>query len=554
MIDPKHLGPDVDPAKISPDATILGESYLTGAATRVEAGAVIENSRLENVTVEAGARVVDSIVTVERPIRSHKCDAASRFVAAGTDRPTIGAGATVQSSTLINTSVEADATITHCWISNSRVGERNRLDQVKMILCHVCEDVSLQGPTEFSESYVGDHLSVDRCGFFEAVFSNTFHVLDFDPEKKELVVRETIELPHTSRYGRNVICSTNSGRLRPSEDGGPLNSLGPQVRLWHDKLLSHELIRVEPCCWISDWTKLIGESARAYETDAAMMNDRQATLVMPFAVAGFDGDATRGLVMPGERAVGVRPYQRFPVWTFTYAPGAVIAMVRRVYDLLPPERRDVADTLVVKSLETARAMIRAVWHGQQEPAWQEWADRAEQLLAVHLEADLWRFENGRPCEWSRDEATGRWVHPRQERLLELVPDLLEAQVSEDQLTDSTLARSPATGSEDTDMLARSPATGGGVLNPPQAAGLTEDDTAELTSGSTPLSFTKQDTQPTVIDPTAQVADDAVIGPGCLIGPEVVIGSGVQLWNATLYACTVGADSRVERCYINGAEI
>lgn len=518
MIDPKYLGPDVDRTKISPDARIVGESYLTGPTTSVAAGAVIENSRLENVTVASGAKIVDSIVTVQLPIRSHHCDAAGHFIAAGTDRPEIGTGATVQGSTLINSSVASDASIESCWISNSHVGQRNRLDQVKMLLCHCKADISLFGPTEFSESHLGHGLSVDQAGFFEAVFSNTFHVLDFNASTGRLVIRRTIDLPHTSRYGRNVICSTNSGRLKPQKNGRPLRSLGPRVRLWHDTILSHELMRTEPCCWVSGWTKLIGESADAYETDEAMMNDRRATLVMPFAVAGFQGDATRGLVMPGERATGVRPEQRFPAWTFTYAPGAVIAMVRRVHDLLPPEQQSVADDLVIESIRTALSMVEAVRHTEQDPQWHDWADRADALLSAHIESDLWQFEGGRTCEWRQDTA-GVWTHPRLERLMKLVPDMLDAQVGE------------------ADLFS-----------------IDGKSTALHTTGSTPLSFSKQDSTPTTIDPTAQIPDDAFIGPGCQIGPDVTIGHRAQLWNATLEACEIGDDVLVERCRLIDTKI
>ena len=89
-----------------------------------------------------------------------------------------------------------------------------------------------------------------------------------------------------------------------------------------------------------------------------------ATLVMPFAVAGFDGEAARGLVMPGERAIGLYPHQRFPAWTFTYAPGAVIEMVRRVYELLPPQERCVADELVGEAVRTSLAMVQAIRHNE----------------------------------------------------------------------------------------------------------------------------------------------------------------------------------------------
>lgn len=533
MIDPQCLGPDVDRLKISSDATIRGESYLTGPATSVAAGAVIESSRLENATVAFDAKIIDSIVTVELPVRSHHCDAAGRFLASGTDIPQIGARAVVQSSTLINSSVEADTSVENCWISNSHLGQRNRLHQVKMILCNAESDVTLFGPTEFSESHLGHGLSVDQCGFFEAVFSNSFHQLDFDATVGRLVVRRTITLPHASRYGQNVICSTNSGRLRPEKEGKPIRSLGPKVRLWHDSLLSHELIRVEPCCWVSDWTKLIGESAAAYETDEAMMNDRRATLVMPFAVAGLGGDAVRGLIMPGERAIGIRPDQRFPAWTFTYAPGAVIEMVRRVHRLLPPEQQEGADTLVNDAIRTARAMVQAVRCTEQDRAWHDWADQAETLLAAHLESDLWQFEAGEPCEWRQDES-GRWIHPRLERLLQLVPDMLDAQVDETSLCTGVNLSTPP--------LARLSATVS-TIGPTRKLSLIS-----------PLSFTKQATMPTIVDPSAQIADDVTIGPGCQIGPGVVIGGGTRLWNVAIEASEIGQNCCIERCCMTETKI
>ncbi len=98
MIDERHLGGDVDRSKISPDAEISGATYLTGLRTTVAPGAVVRDARLHDAAVEAGAKVVDSIVVAEGPPRSHDCDAAGRTVVSGAEYPRIAQGAEVSGS------------------------------------------------------------------------------------------------------------------------------------------------------------------------------------------------------------------------------------------------------------------------------------------------------------------------------------------------------------------------------------------------------------------------------------------------------------------------
>ena len=102
-----------------------------------------------------------------------------------------------------------------------------------------------------------------------------------------------------------------------------------------------------------------------------------------------------------------------------------------------------------------------------------------------------------------------------------MPDLLDSQVNEEQL-----------------------------LGQVEASGSVESTSAILS----PLSFHKGDIAPTVIDPTATIADDAIIGPGCHIGPGVTIGCGAQLWNVALNACEIGKNTLIERSNLSDVKI
>ncbi len=524
MIDEGCIGPDVDRSRISPQAQVCGASYLTGRRTRVAAGAVVRDSRLHDVVVEEGAAVLDSIIVAEGVPGSHKCDTAARTVVTGAEQPIVAAGARVQGCTLVNVSVGERSRLRDTWAQDCRFGPQNIVTDAKVILTETGARVRIVGPTEVSEAYVGHGAVLDRRGYLEGIFSNAFLQVRFDEAAGRLRVVGTIDLPHVSRYGENTINSTNSGKLLPQPDG-VLRSLGGHVGLWHDELLSHEQIELGPCCWVVPWTKVIGQSPAPHATDDELVADAFTTYVMPFAVAGVDGQSTQGLVMPGELSTGLGPKRREGAWAFTYAPGAVIEMVRRLHEALKPKRKAVADTIVTEALRTALAMTQAMAHerrvdlskplADQRAGWPRWIATTHALLTAHLGGGLWEFADGEPVGWRRED--GRWTHPEIGRVLAAAPDALERQVGEEEMF----------AFEDPVPAARVAVPSGAVAG----------------SGGAPE-----------IDPGAKVAPDAQVGPGCRIGAGTTIGSGAVVWNSVLNGCAVGAGAVIERSAVDGGSI
>jgi len=525
VIEERCIGPDVDRSKISPQAEIVGASYLSGGRTAVGPGAVVRDSRLHDAVVEAGASVIDSIVVAEGRPGSHKCDAAGRTVVRGAEQPLIAAGARVRSCTLTNVSVGARSCVTDTWALDCRIGPDCIVTRAKVLLTETGGHVRISGPTEVSEAFVGHHATIDRRGYLEGIFSNAFRQVRFDEATGRLKVVGTIDLPHVSLYGTNTINSTNSGKLLP-QPGGVLPGLGPHVGLWQDRLLSHEQIELGPCCWIVPWTKVIGQSPQPHATDDELVNDALTTYVMPFAVGGFGGQATQGLVMPGELSTGLGPRARRGAWVFTYAPDAVIRMVKRLHAALEEEHKAVADTIVVEALETALAMTQAMAHErgvdlakphtEQRPGWPRWIATTYALLRAHREGGLWKFSGGEPLTWRRED--GRWTHPEIGRVLAIAPDALEHQVSEEEM-----------------FAFEDPV--------PPLDGVAVPAGAVAGTGGEPR-----------IEPGAQVAPDAFVGPGSCIGADTVVEPGAQVWNSVLRRCTLGAGARIERSTVEGGAI
>lgn len=524
MIDERCLSQDVDRSKISQDAEISGSSFISGPRTAVGAGAVVRNSRLHDVVVGAGAAVIDSIIVSQGPPKSHDCDAAGRTVVTGAADPCVGGGAVVRGSTLCNTSVGPAASVVDTWAGDCRFGGENRISQAKIVLVNTADRVTIAGPTEVSEAYLGHDTTIDSRGYFEGIFSNSFHRVRFDPTAAALKVIETIDLPHVSRYGVNTVNSTNSGKLLP-QSGGVIEGFGPHLGLWEDPLLSHEQIELGPCCWIAPRTKLIGQSAAPHAAADALVNDELTTYVMPFAVAGLGADQARGLVMPGELSTGLGPKQRKGAWAFTYAPGAVIRMVERLADALEPQRKHLADTIVVEALRTAMEMTRAMAFrrgvdlsspaGAERHGWPRWITRTHAMLRAHLDGRLWEFADGQPKLWEKQG--GKWTHPRFGCVLEVAPDALENQMSEEQIL---------------------------AFEDPAAPSLVAVPTGGVAG---------TDGEPE-IDPAAKIAPGAVIGRGCRIGPGAIVEQGARVWNTVVDNCTVGPGATVERSVISGGRI
>lgn len=523
-IDEHCLGSDVDRSRISSDAEIIGASWITGKHTEIAAGAVIRNTRIHNACIGPGAVLEDSIVVAEGKPHSHKCDTAGRTVVSGAERPTIDRDARIVRSILINTSAGAATSVTGSWLKDCKLGSTNALNQAKVILTNSGANVTVIGPTEVSEAFLGHGAVIDRRGYLEGIFSNVFPKVVFDESAGALRVVETIDLPHVSRYGINTINSTNSGKLLAQPEN-TLKGFGPCGSLWYDPLLSHEQVELGPCCWVAPWTKVIGQSPEPHETDNQLVNDALTTYVMPFAMAGVDGATTQGLVMPGELAIGFGPKQRKGGWVFTYAPGAVIAMVHRLYEALAPERKAIADTIVNDAIETAVQMTKAMaaQHGmvlsldpnEQRRGWPRWIGTTYALLTTHRDNGLWAFADGKPVEWRKE--SGRWMHPRFDQILALAPDALESQVDEDVIFDC----------DDPVPSVRMVMSQGAIAG---------------TNGAPKIS------------PEADVAEDAFIGSGCCIGAGAVIESGAVLWNSVVESSTVGEGARMEGALLENSSV
>jgi len=455
---------------------------------------------------------------------THRCDAAGRTVISGAAEVEIGPGATVKGSTLINADVGARSSVVDTWARDLRLGPDSIVTSAKLVMTNTGPRVRITGPTEISEAWLGHDASIASRGYYEGIFSNAFRCVRFDATTGKLKVSRIIDLPHLSVYGVNTINSANSGKLLPQSDG-VLRGFGPHKGLWSDPLLSHEQIELGPCCWVGPWTKIIGQSSKAHYTDEELVNDRLTTYVMPFAAVGVDGDATNGLVMPGELSTGYGPKKRRGAWVFTYAPDLVIRMVARLYEALVPGRKEIADSIVSEALETAIAMTRSLAYehnvdlglepGAQRRGWPRWIAQTYLLLKVHLESRLWVFSQGSPVKWERKE--GRWWHPELERILAIAPDAAEKQVNEEQI-------------------------------------FAFDDRVQPVSVAVPSGWRGGSGGDARIDPGSTVHAGAFVGPGSVIGSGCKIEDGARIWNSVLSNSRIGKSACVERSVLAGTTV
>ncbi len=509
--------------RIDPTARVCGQSLVLGPRTSIGPGAVIENSYLQDVVVEAGATVIDAVLVTAGEPKEHRCDAAGRWVAGGAP-VTIGEGAAVEASLLRNTAIGRGSRCVECALEESTVGACNALRRMKGTLIHTEDRVTISGPTEVSEAWLGHDTCIASCGYFEGVFSNEFHVVEFDGKRGKLSVVDTFAVPHLSRYGMNAIMSTNSGKLLPQPDG-ELRSAGPLVGPWHDPLLSHEPIMLGPCCWVSGWTKVIGQSTQPHAGPEELLADTLATYIMPFAAAGREGDAVRAQVMPGESNGGYGVSQRRPGWIFTYAPGAVIAMVHRLAAVVPSSAVSLVDAIVVHAIKNAIALTRFMAHHRgydldrlgkrRGGGWKGWLAASLRVLTAHLEAGLWEFTDGEPVSWKQEG--GMWIPADPVALLGIAPDALHRQQTEDDLL-----RSPEPPLEHTLGVSRT------ELAPTLA--------------------------PTYVGREAAVAADAFLGPGVQIRGSSVVEKGAWLYRALVENSRIGAGVRLERSVVSDSTI
>jgi len=504
---------------ISPSAKLIGQTQLSGERTRIGAGAVIQNSYLENVVVEEGATIRDSVLITREEIEEHKCDNAGKWIVRGAS-VSVGKNAEVVGSTVINAAVGEGSRCFDSHIEQAQIGPNNSIRNIKGLLFRSGENVRLEGPTEISEAWLGDYATIDQCGYFEGVFSNDFYVFEFDEQSRGIEIVDTLQLPHISRYGMNTINSTNSGNVLPQPNDRFL-SFGEVDGLWSDSVLSHEPILLSPCCWVSGWTKVIGKSLKVHASAKDLIEDSLATYLMPFSVSGLEGGSVMGQVMIGELSNSYSYKQRIPLWTFAHAGGEIIEMVQKMHSIVKDGK--LIDDLVTLSLKNALALTYFYAAernidldadpGKSGKGWRGWLARSKASIEKHLAADLWRFEDGEPVNWKRDG--DRWAPKKAETLLEISPDALENQFSGDDLLN---CREEALDSR---------------------LGISRD---ELYTGET------------FIAETAEVSEKAEIGKGVKITGNSRIGEGVRLFGARIHNSAIEKNGLVLRSNVIDSEV
>ncbi len=65
--------------QINETARIIGNSLIEGN-TRIGPGAIIKNSYLKDVVIETGGKITDSVLITLSSPKSHKCDAAGKWI------------------------------------------------------------------------------------------------------------------------------------------------------------------------------------------------------------------------------------------------------------------------------------------------------------------------------------------------------------------------------------------------------------------------------------------------------------------------------------------
>lgn len=518
--DGGKLAPDVPLANISPDAVIKGNTLLEGDKSFVGAGAVIDNSYCKDVRFEEDAIISDSVIVSTGNPRSHKFDGVDEYVVSGQDGY-IGMGSKVCHCHLTDTAVAQACCLDNSVIHDCSIGPANNVSMAKMDLVDSEVGVIIDGPTEVSEARLGRNTCIHRQGYFEGIFSNEFFVLAFDEDSGALTVKEVIDLPHVSEYGTNTINSTNSGRLLPQPDG-VLKNLGPQVELWHDRLLSHEAITLGPCCWVTGWTKVVGQAKEYCAEPEVMVKDPLATYLMPFSVAGYGADQTSGLVAPGELSRGYGHKLRCGAWIFTHCPDAVMDMVARLYEALDDDEKHKADMVVATSLENALCLLKYMAselgydlskpRQEQRGGKAKWFVDYKNVLEAHIDSKIWKFENGKPAGWQHNGE--KWSHEKLAEIQELfLRDDEEVNISTQQLIEC------------------------------------QHETPKLEIAVTDEELAATIDESVQIGPDVEVAPGAYIGPGCVLKGKTTIGRGAWLFRTIVENSTVGENTRLERCLI-----
>jgi carbonic anhydrase/acetyltransferase-like protein (isoleucine patch superfamily) len=524
MADPALLAADVKTENIDPAAKITGQSYLEGPLTAVAAGAIIENSYLKNVVVGPGAVVSDCVIigSTEGDSGHTPAGYAAHWAIRKSYPLTIGEKAELRHCTVKDACIGPRSQCEDAYIGDGMIGPDNALNKVYAQSVWSGGHVRVRGPTELCGAWLGHHAVIDACGYLEGAFSNDFHVLEFDRQTRSIVVKETLDVPHASRYGLNTINSTNSGNLR-DQPGGKLTSLGPYRGLWQDRLLSHEPMVLGPCCWVAGWTKVIGKSAKVHSSASEFVGDLLSTHLMPFSVSGLDGASVTGQVAPGELFNGLMYKQRHAAWAFTHAPTAVISMVQRVAELSGDTA--LADRLPMLALRSALALVHysAAQRGidlegaarLSSKGWPGWLQEAKRVLQLHIDSGLWEFRNAEPKQWHR--VKGAWVPQKSEMLTAIAADALQDQYDEARMLACKRSSLPRT------------------------LGVTEPELAAATGE-------------TFVDSGAHVAKGAFVGPGVQIRGKSRVEEGAWLWRSVVDNSSVGCNSRVVRANLDHAQV
>jgi len=536
------LARDVLPANISGDAVIRGNTLLEGAGTSVAADAIVEDSYCKDVTIESNATVRDSTIVSTGQSQMRKCDAAGKYLTGG-GQSQVSAGAAIVSSHLEDTIVLSGALVEGTVALNCTIGTNSKVSTAKMKAVHTEANVTIKGPTEISGAWLGSKTYIDQPGYFKGVFSNEFFVLGFDGESGELFVKEVIDIPHVSRYGTNVICSSNSGRLLPQPQG-KLKELGAHVGLWHQSLLSHEPVLFGPCCWVCPWTKVVGGTSLAYGDAAEMISDALDTYLMPFSVCGYGADGVTGQVPPGEKGNGYGHKQRTGGWVFTYCPDAIIEMVQRLYDALTDDEKHKADIVAELSLRNALCLLQyrarqlntdlSQPREKQRGSRGKWFWDYKNVLEAHINSGIWKFKDGKPVGWSCKK--GKWQNEKLHRIRQQA-----ASANEDaDITENDLLAEPEF-----------------RVYPENA--LAAEDLAQTGSGEGAVHRDAVIHETAIIDQTAgvgaqvRVGEKAYIGPGTVLQGNTSIGKRAWLFRCIVDNAEVGEGTWLSRCLVKGTK-
>ena len=125
---------DVEKKKISLSAQITGQTLIEGKDTCIEAGAVIENSYLKNVTIKAGAKIIDSVITgiskKDVKINAEEKNFKSKWQINDGNPVVIGKDSVIISSTLDGTSIGDRTKCNNSAVYISRIGHDKILKDV----------------------------------------------------------------------------------------------------------------------------------------------------------------------------------------------------------------------------------------------------------------------------------------------------------------------------------------------------------------------------------------------------------------------------------------